>query len=136
MTLYKARRFVLEHLIHSLPLRDAHLRVLLTATVEMDLEELSESESDFLSVYLNKLKLEDAPIQEGIEPAKKIGDFSGGGLTKYAVQEILKRWSVVSLMETVGTGLGVVSQSVRHSSWSEVANNLLKEQLKCENNPV
>nr|XP_011458035.1 PREDICTED: uncharacterized protein LOC105349632 isoform X2 [Fragaria vesca subsp. vesca] len=136
VTLGTARRFVLEHLIHSLPLRDAHFRALLTATVEMDLEELSGSDSDFLNVYLNKLKLEDAPIQEGIEPARKFGDCGGDGLTKYAVHEILKRWSVVSLMETVETGLDVVSQSVRHSSWSEFDDNLLKEQLKCENTPV
>ncbi|KAM5563338.1 hypothetical protein ABKV19_018146 [Rosa sericea] len=135
-TLATARRFVLEHLIHSLPLRDAHLRALLTATVEMDLEELSEIEHDFLNVYLSKLKLQDTPMQQGIEPARKFGDCGGNGLTKYAVQGLLKRWSVVSLISMAESGLDVLSQSVRHSSWSEFDDNLLKEQLKHENTPV
>ncbi|PRQ25733.1 hypothetical protein RchiOBHm_Chr6g0286881 [Rosa chinensis] len=135
-TLATARRFVLEHLIHSLPLRDAHLRALLTATVEMDLEELSEIEHDFLNVYLSKLKLQDTLMQQGIEPARKFGDCGGNGLTKYAVQELLKRWSVVSLISAVESGLDVLSQSVRHSSWSEFDDNLLKEQLEHENTPV
>lgn len=135
-TLATARRFVLEHLIHSLPLRDAHLRALLAATVEMDLEELSETEHDFLNVYLNKLKLQKTKTQQGIVPDRKIGNCAGDGLTKYAVQELLKRWSVVSLISTVETGLDVLSQSVRHSSWSEFDDNLLKEQLKHENTPA
>ncbi|XP_068319565.1 uncharacterized protein [Pyrus communis] len=93
-TLAKARRFVLEHLIHTLPLRDVHLRALLTATVEM-----------------------------------------GDGFTRYVVQELLRRWSTVSFITSVEAGLDVLSQSVRHSSWSEFDDNLLKEQLKHENAP-
>lgn len=135
-TLATARRFVLEHLIHSLPLRDAHLRALLAATVEMDLEELSEIEHDFLNVYLNKLKLQETPTQQGTVRDRKIGNCTGDGLTKYVVQELLKRWSVVSLISTAETGLDVLSQSVRHSSWGEFDDNLLKEQLKHENTPA
>lgn len=48
---------MLEHLIHASPLRDAHLRALMTAIVEMDLYELSETEHNCLNVYMNKLTL-------------------------------------------------------------------------------
>lgn len=135
-TLAMARRFALDHLIHSLPLRDAHLRALLVATVEMDLEELSETEHGFLNVYINKLKLQETPTLQGIVRDRKIGNCAGDVLTKYAVQELLKRWSVVSLISTVETGLDVLSQSVRHGSWSKFDDNLLKEQLKHENTPA
>ncbi|PQQ17573.1 uncharacterized protein Pyn_26224 [Prunus yedoensis var. nudiflora] len=134
-TLTTARRFVLEHLIHTLPLRDAHLRALLMATVEMDLEELSETEHDILNAYFNKLKLQNTTLQRSIAPATKIENCAGDGFTKYVVQELLKRWSKVSLISAVEAGLDVLSQSVRHNSWSEFDDSLLKEQLKHENAP-
>ncbi|KAL6271347.1 hypothetical protein ACE6H2_028258 [Prunus campanulata] len=134
-TLTTARRFVLEHLIHTLPLRDAHLRALLMATVEMDLEELSETEHDILNAYFNKLKLQNTTLQRSIAPATKIENCAGDGFTKDVVQELLKRWSKVSLISAVEAGLDVLSQSVRHNSWSEFDDSLLKEQLKHENAP-
>ncbi|TQE09800.1 hypothetical protein C1H46_004574 [Malus baccata] len=134
-TLAKARRFVLEHLIHTLPLRDAHLRALLTATVEMDLEELSETEHDFLNAYFNKLKSQNTMLDQSIEPATTIENCGSDGFTKYVVQELLRRWSAASFISSVEAGLDVLSQSVRHSSWSEFDDNLLKEQLNHENAP-
>lgn len=134
-TLTTARGFVLEHLIHTLPLRDAHLRALLMATVEMDLEELSETEHDILNAYFNKLKLQNTTLQRSIAPATKIENCAGDGFTKYVVQELLKRWSKVSLISAVEAGLDVLSQNVRHNSWSEFDDSLLKEQLKHENAP-
>ncbi|XP_016650387.1 PREDICTED: uncharacterized protein LOC103334571 [Prunus mume] len=130
-----ARHFVLDHLIHTLPLRDAHLRALLMATVEMDLEELSETEHDFLNAYFNKLKLQNTSLHRSIASATKIENCAGDGFTNYVVQELLKRWSKVSLMSAVEAGLDVLSHSIRHSSWSEFDDNLLKEQLKRENAP-
>ncbi|CAB4321740.1 unnamed protein product [Prunus armeniaca] len=130
-----ARHFVLDHLIHTLPLRDAHLRALLMATVEMDLEGLSETEHDFLNAYFNKLKLQNTSLHRSIASATKIENCAGDGFTKYVVQELLKRCSKVSLMSSVEAGLDVLSHSIRHSSWSEFDDNLLKEQLKRENAP-
>ncbi|XP_042495723.1 uncharacterized protein LOC122074819 isoform X2 [Macadamia integrifolia] len=60
--LSKAREFVLQHLFHALPLRDAHLSTLMTAAVEMDLNDLKEREYDCLNVYLDKLKLENTSL--------------------------------------------------------------------------
>ncbi|TYH46521.1 hypothetical protein ES332_D11G341800v1 [Gossypium tomentosum] len=36
----QARSFLLEHLLHNLPLRDSHLRAVITTIVEMDLSDL------------------------------------------------------------------------------------------------
>ncbi|XP_048423697.1 uncharacterized protein LOC103959710 isoform X3 [Pyrus x bretschneideri] len=80
--LAKARRFVLEHLIHTLPLRDVHLRALLTATVEMDLEELSETEHDFLNAYFNKLKLQNTSLDQRIAPATTTENCGIDGFTR------------------------------------------------------
>ncbi|XP_077229882.1 fanconi anemia group F protein (FANCF) isoform X2 [Tasmannia lanceolata] len=54
-TLARARNFVLGHLLQNMPLRDEHLGSLLTATIEMDLDDLSKSGYDSLSVYIDKL---------------------------------------------------------------------------------
>ncbi|KAM1483825.1 hypothetical protein TB2_035073 [Malus domestica] len=134
-TLAKARRFVLEHLIHTLPLRDVHLRALLTATVELDLEELSETEHDFLNAYFNKLKSQNTLLDQRIAPATTTENCGSDGFTRYVVQELLRRWSAASFITSVEAGLDVLSQSVRHSNWSEFDDNLLKEQLKHENAP-
>lgn len=47
-----------ENLLHNLPLRDSHLRAVLTAIVEMDLSDLSSIEHDCLNAYLNKFTLQ------------------------------------------------------------------------------
>ncbi|XP_043720079.1 uncharacterized protein LOC122667741 isoform X2 [Telopea speciosissima] len=60
--LSKAREFVLRHLFHVIPLRDAHLSTLMAAAVEMDLNDLKEREYDYLNVYLDKLKLQNTSL--------------------------------------------------------------------------
>ncbi|XP_035550592.1 uncharacterized protein LOC109010736 [Juglans regia] len=141
-TLANAQRFVLEHLIHVLPLSDAHLRAFLTATIEMELDQLSGTENNCLDAYLNKLTLQKtslipAPDRKGfmkdlvlsspdIAPIK---DF-----TKYAVQEILKRRCAVSCISTVETGLDILSNAIRRRSLSD--NNLLNERLSEEKAPM
>lgn len=137
-----AQQFVLEHLIHVLPLSDAHLRAFLTAIIEMELDGLSGTENNCLDAYLNKLTLQktsllSAPDRKGfmkdlvlsspdIAPIK---DF-----TKYAVQEILKRRCAVSCISTVETGLDILSNAVRHKSLLD--NNLLNERLFKEKAPM
>lgn len=61
-TLSRARDFVLRHLLQTLPLRDEHLTALVTATTEMDLDNLSKTEYDFLNVYIDKLMLQIASL--------------------------------------------------------------------------
>lgn len=150
-TLTKARRYVLEHFIQTLPLRDVHLRAFLTAVIEMELDELSETEEhNCLNAYLNKLTLQNTSLisipddrgfkkdlvisSPNIASINKIEKCIGDDFTKYAVLEILKRWCAVSCISTVETGLNILSNAIRHSSQSD--NNLLNEHLKNENAPM
>lgn len=128
-TLTKARGYVIQHLIHTVALRVAHLTHFLTAIIEMDLDELSETEHDSLNAYLNRLTLHNSSLIS--VPDKKNSVISsldiGNDLTKYVVQEILKRKCAVSCISTVETGLDILSNTIRHGSESD--NNLLNEQL-------
>ncbi|KAM3683367.1 hypothetical protein ACJW31_12G142000 [Castanea mollissima] len=149
-TLSKARGYVLEHLIHTLPLRVAHLREFLTAVIEMELDELLETEHDCLNAYLKKLTLQNRSLISGpdkkdfwkdsvisspeIAPIKKNEKSIGDDLTKYALQEILKRKCAVSCISAVETGLDIILNTIRHKSESD--NKLLNEQLKHEKAPM
>ncbi|PON44361.1 fanconi anemia group F protein (FANCF) [Parasponia andersonii] len=149
-TLTVARGFLVEHFIHTLPLRDSHLRAFLLATIEMDLHELSAAENDRLSVYLNKLKLQTASISSvqnrmftnedlATSPdslAAKAGECEIISLTKYTLQRLLKRWSAVSNISTIERSLETISNNIRCSSWSEFDDNLFKEQLKQNDAPA
>jgi len=146
-TLTKARGFVLEHFIQTLPLRDSHLRAFLTAVIEMELDELSETQHDCLNAYLNKLTLQNTSLNSipddrgftkdlvisspNIASINKIEKCIGDDFTRHAVQEIFKRRCAVSCISTVETGLNTLSNVIRHSSQSD--SNLLNEQLKNEN---
>nr|POE76456.1 hypothetical protein CFP56_56210 [Quercus suber] len=149
-TLAKARGYVVEHLIHTLPLRVAHLREFLTAVIEMELDELSETEHDCLNAYLKKLTLQNRSLisvpdkkfflkdsgisSRDIAPIKKNEKSIGDDLTKYALQEILKRKCAVSCISAVETGLDIILNTIRHNSESD--NKLLNEQLKHEKAPT
>ncbi|KAF3436096.1 hypothetical protein FNV43_RR23188 [Rhamnella rubrinervis] len=151
-TLTKARGFVLAHFIHTLPLRDAHLKAFLMATIEMDLDELSGTENDCLNAYMNKLKLQDASTHsvlsrrlfdkdsflasEDTTLVSKVGKCTGDSFTKYAVQELLNRWYPVSCISTIKKGLDILADNIRYSSWNEFDDNLFKEQLRHEDPPV
>ncbi|XP_015901166.2 uncharacterized protein LOC107434233 isoform X1 [Ziziphus jujuba] len=149
-TLSTARAFVLAHFIHTLPLRDAHLRVFLMAAIEMDIDELSGAENDCLHTYLNKLKQQNAFINsvptrrhndsaimsENLNLVSEIGKCIGDSFTKYAVQELLKRWFPVSCVLAIEKGLDIVSDKIKYSSWNNFDDNLFKEQLRNEDAPV
>ncbi|GKC33127.1 macrolide export protein-like protein [Tanacetum coccineum] len=53
-TLGQARYFILEHLLRTLQMRDAHLKSVLESTIEMDLDELHKTKTNYLDVYLDK----------------------------------------------------------------------------------
>ncbi|XP_034891465.1 uncharacterized protein [Populus alba] len=151
-TLSRARSFVLAHLFQTLPLRDSHLKAFLTAVIEMELETVSESEHDCLSVYLNKLKprnlqldlvlerrgfVKDSMVlSEEISQTVKFGKFSDDDLTKLTLQEVFKRQSAVSCISTVETGLDVLTNAIRCSSGTESDSSMLEEQLKLDGAPL
>jgi hypothetical protein len=138
-------------LFQTLPLRDSHLKAFLTAVIEMELERVSESEHDCLSVYLNKLKprtlqldlvlerrgfVKDSMVlSEEISQTVKFGKFSDDDLTKLTLQEVFKRQSAVSCISTVETGLDVLSNAIRCSSGTESDSSMLEEQLKLDGAP-
>ncbi|GJU77732.1 hypothetical protein Tco_1274802 [Tanacetum coccineum] len=55
-TLGQARYFILEHLLRTLPMRDAHLKSVLESTIQMDLDELHKTKTNYLDVYLDKFR--------------------------------------------------------------------------------
>ncbi|KAJ6680798.1 FANCONI ANEMIA GROUP F PROTEIN FANCF [Salix purpurea] len=108
-TLSRARSFVLAHLLQTLPLRDSHLKAFLTAVIKMELEMISESNHDCLSVYLNKLKPQNPQLDLVLERRGFVKD------------------SMVLSEE--------ISQTVRCSSGTESDSSFLEEQLKLDGAP-
>lgn len=147
-TLHRARDFVLEHLIHTLPLRDTHLRDFTIATIEMDLDELRRTRNDFLNVYLNKLVLQNSSANpdldrrgfmedsivssQDIVPNTKIeGDF-----TEYTIQELIRRQSAVSCISSAEAGLDILCKAIRQGNWNKSDHGLFEELLKHASAPL
>ncbi|KAL7172646.1 hypothetical protein ACSBR2_032179 [Camellia fascicularis] len=147
-TLHRARDFVLEHLIHTLPLRDTHLRDFTIATIEMDLDELRRTRNDFLNVYLNKLVLQNSSVNpdldrrgfmedsivssQDIVPNTKIeGDF-----TEYTIQELIRRQSAVSCISSAEAGLDILCKAIRQGNWNKPDHGLFEELLKHASAPL
>ncbi|KAF5741828.1 hypothetical protein HS088_TW10G00834 [Tripterygium wilfordii] len=135
-TLCRARKFVLKHLFHTLPLRDMHLRDFLLATIETDLNQLSKTDHDCLDVYLNKLRLQNssvdsAPSMRGL--AEKIAPSlimeSDNDSTTVTIHELLKRQSAVSCLSMTERGLDVVAKTMRHNSCPDLHNSVQRHKL-------
>lgn len=54
----RARELILGYLFQSHPIRDAHLVSLLTAIIEMDIDDLTETDNGSTKIYLDKLMLQ------------------------------------------------------------------------------
>ncbi|XWS36480.1 hypothetical protein CRYUN_Cryun20dG0089100 [Craigia yunnanensis] len=141
-TLRRARGFLSEHLLHNLPLRDSHLRAVLTAIIEMDLSDLSETEHDCLNAYLNNLTLQNRictrdsiTSSPDVTPTVETEKSGIDNFTKLAVQELFRRQSSVSCISSIEEGVDILSNAVRHSSWTESDCSLFREQMKHENLP-
>lgn len=138
-TLRRARGFLLENLLCNLPLRDSHLRAVLTAIIEMDLNELLETEHDCLNAYLTNLTLQNRDlITSSPDATPMVGTEKTGSdnFTKLAVQELFRRQSSVSCISSIEEGVDILSNAVRHSSWIESDCNLFREQKNHENLPA
>ncbi|WRX09237.1 Fanconi anemia group F protein - like 1 [Theobroma cacao] len=142
-TLRRARGYMLEHLLHNLPLRDSHLKAILTSTIEMDLSALSETEHDCLNAYLNKLTLQNRLCMGNlftssldVTPTMETEDSGSDNFTKLAVQELFRRQSAVSCISTIEEGVNILSNAVRQSSWTESDCSLFREKMKHESLPA
>ncbi|KAF5810495.1 putative fanconi anemia group F protein [Helianthus annuus] len=120
VTLSKARYFILEHLIRTLPMRDSHIKAVLKATIDMDLEELQKTEINYLDVYIDKLKLQN---EEGIMDFSpipcpddnlhvKVENDIKVDLTTFAIQGIKKRLLAVSHVSSIETSVNVLAKTI------------------------
>ncbi|GKV01763.1 hypothetical protein SLEP1_g14295 [Rubroshorea leprosula] len=147
-TLGRARGFILEHFIQNLPLRETHLRAVLTAAIEMDLSDLSETRHDNLSAYLNKLTLQNTSLKQvqhrssGMKdsvisyqdqpPTNENEKCSSDDFTPLAIQELIRRQHAMSCISTAEAVLDKVSNAA-NCSICKSDYVLLGEQLKHDN---
>ncbi|KAK4418432.1 hypothetical protein Salat_2256000 [Sesamum alatum] len=120
-TLCRAREFLLEHLIHALPLRESQLKAIMTASVEMDFSKLQRNENDCVDVYLERLMRipseglnlsESRNFMEGPKitypgavPSEKHDNAVDCNFSVSAIQQLGKRKLAVSCCSVVETGL-------------------------------
>ena len=104
--------FLSKHLLHNLPLRDSHLRAILTAIIEMDLSDLSETEHDCLNAYLNNLTLQNRictrdsiTSSPDVTPTMETENSGSDNFTKLAVQELFRRQSSMSCISSIEEGV-------------------------------
>nr|GEY34861.1 macrolide export protein like [Tanacetum cinerariifolium] len=136
-TLGQARYFILEHLLRTLLMRDAHLKAVLEATIEMDLDELHKTETNYLDVYLDKLTLKNEegtmdfspiPCADDILNPKAKKDTKIKDLTTIAIEGIRKRQLAVSHVSSIETSANVLAKAVTQGNSNELLDGLLQEK--------
>lgn len=137
-TLVWARGLVIEHMIHTLPLRGAHLRSVLTAAIEMDLDALPGTTNDCLSKYLNKLNLQYNSIDSldctSCEKKLALGVeiLDSYAWTRMSIRELSRRQSAVSDISSLQKSLYAFSTTIRNNVSFKVDSSMPREQLKNE----
>ncbi|KAL3517731.1 hypothetical protein ACH5RR_020320 [Cinchona calisaya] len=137
-TLSNARDLTLKHLVHTLSLRDTHLRASVAALIEMDIDELRRISSDGLRLYLERL-MNDASKDfvltrnrtvnfSDAESSKSSMSSLDGSSTMCAVQELGRRQMEVSCISAVETGLDVLSKMIGKSSMDDHQTTLCGQQ--------
>nr|GMD18674.1 uncharacterized protein LOC109173736 [Ipomoea batatas] len=138
-TLSNARNLMLEHLTHTLPLRDLHLRALVTATVEMDFHMLPNADSDCLDKHFEELMHSESKkpafsvsrhlMEDSVNtsmmtsPSRKAND-AACSFSAITARELGRRHMTVSSLSAAETCLEMLSRSVYHLNVSEPGKNL------------
>nr|GMD12209.1 uncharacterized protein LOC109173736 [Ipomoea batatas] len=138
-TLSNARNLMLEHLTHTLPLRDLHLRALVTATVEMDFHMLPNADSDCLDKHFEELMHSESKkpafnvsrhlMEDSVNtsmmtsPSRKAND-AACSFSAITARELARRHMAVSSLSAAETCLEMLSRSVYHLNVSEPGKNL------------
>lgn len=136
---------MLKHLVHTMPLRDAHLRASVAAIIEMDIDELQRTSSDGLRQYLERLMNDaskDFILANGFTENRSFASSDTlssksmssleGSLTKCAVEELSRRQLAVFCISAAETGLDVLSEMLRKSNMiHDPGTTLCKEEQQC-----
>lgn len=140
----RARDLMLEHLIHTFPLRESHLKAIMIASVEMDLSELCRMDDGGLDVYLEKLM----PIpsngfnfNEGRNanltisssdavPREEPDNWEDGGFSVTTIQQLWKRQLAVSCASAAEAGLENIWKTLRQKVNEELPSTSNLERLK------
>ncbi|KAK4742511.1 hypothetical protein SAY87_000512 [Trapa incisa] len=132
-TLVRASVLVAEHMIHTLPLRDAHLKAVLTAAIKMDLDAHAKTENDCLSKYLirlNFLSIDPQDCSTSCEKKSALGEENMDNSydwTSMSTRELFRRQTAVSDILSLQKALYSFSTTIRAFKGNNI---ILREQLK------
>ncbi|RAL43446.1 hypothetical protein DM860_012587 [Cuscuta australis] len=130
--LNNARCLMLERLTHALPLRDSHLRALLTAAVEMDSNRVLKGNSDSFEKRCKNL-LQNEPTESAFSSHSHFIEASASTETNnaacsfsfIAAREIERRHLAVSSLSAAEACLDILFKSVCQLNISEPGKNLI-----------
>ncbi|CAN4093190.1 unnamed protein product [Withania somnifera] len=127
--LSKASEFMLEHLISAFPLRDEHLRALVTANIQMDYHMHQKTDSRSITEIfetlmcntsknpapneINFLREESQNSSPNSSPSEQADDSIRCGFSLFTVQALERRQLAVSLISSAETGLNILSSGLR-----------------------
>ncbi|XP_047955363.1 uncharacterized protein LOC125201340 isoform X2 [Salvia hispanica] len=130
--LVRAKDLMLDHLIHTFPLRESHLKAITTASVEMDISNLKSRESNGLDVYLEKLMLlpSNGPNLDERINFEDHDSWGDGDFSVAAIQKLGIRQSAVSCSTVAEAGLENIWKTLRTKMHDELASTSNSEPLK------
>ncbi|XP_055813123.1 uncharacterized protein LOC129882722 isoform X2 [Solanum dulcamara] len=127
--LSKASEFMLEHLISVFPLRDEHLKALMTASVEMDCHTHQKTDSRSLNDIFETLmcntsnntipnekkilREESLNLLPNSSPSGQADDSIRCWFSPFTAQALERRQLSVSLISSAETGLNILSSGLR-----------------------
>lgn len=145
ITLGRAADLMLEHLMHTFPLRESHLKNIITAIVEMDVSKLKRTENNGLDVYLEKLRLirsNDPNLNESrnfgqnlnistqdVVPSEEHDNRVGGYFSMTTIQQLRKRRFAVSCSSAVEVALENIWNTIRQKMLDELGSTSKSEPL-------
>lgn len=134
----RAKNLMLQGLVNSLPIRESHLKALMMASVEMDLNSLQTVDDNSTGAYLEKLMMatstgldlradkgQECPVLGRNQEELIYGDFS-----LPLIRELGGRQLAVSLVSSAQSGMGILSETLGQSIHRKFGNSLIAERLK------
>lgn len=146
ISLSRATDLMLEHLIHTFPLRETHLKAILIASVEMDISKHKRIDNDGFDVYLEKLMLipsrgpnlsESRYFGQNLNtstrdaiPSEEHNNGVDGDFSMTTIQQLGRRGLAVSCSSAVEIGLENIWKTIRQRMHVELRSTSNSEPLK------